>query len=148
MNISLRAAGPEDFQFCWNLYAEQAAWIVQTLRLPPQERYFRRTWKPSEVRIVLHNGVDVGWLQTRREGDALFLGQIYIAADFQRRGIGTRVMEMLMTDAQPMTLAVVKISPAVRFYKRLGFYAEREDHEKLFMRRTPGLTAPIANLRP
>ena len=148
MNIGLRAARPEDSNFCWVLYAREAAWIVDTLRLPPQEQYFRDTWKLSEVRIVVYDGNDIGWLQTHSEGDALFVGQIYIAADFQRRGIGTRVMQMLMEDARPVTLTVIKISPAVRFYKRLGFYAEREDAEKLFMRRTPGLAHPIANLRP
>lgn len=145
MNISLRAARADDYDFCWKLFQDEAAWVARALRLPPQEAHFCAAWERSEVNIVTRDGQDIGWLQTRAQDGALHLRQIFIAPGAQRRGIGTQVMEMLMD--RPMTLAVVKISPAVRFYKRLGFYVEREDGERLFMRRDPAVAAPLGSLR-
>jgi len=42
------------------------------------------------------NGVDVGWIQHREENGAIFLGSIYVTSAMQRKGIGTRVIQMLL----------------------------------------------------
>ena len=58
---------------------------------------------------------------------------------FQRQGIGTRVMQIVIEEAQrqskAVTLGVVKINPARRLYERLGFRTTGEDEYKLYMRR-------------
>ena len=55
----------------------------------------------------------------------------------QGRGIGTRVLQMLLEEAakesKVMTLAVVKISPARQFYEKRGFRATHEDEHKIYM---------------
>jgi GNAT superfamily N-acetyltransferase len=84
---------------------------------------------------------DTGWLQTTPAGDAIFLGQLYLKARFQRQGIGSRVVRLLIEEAastgKAVALAVVKINPARRLYERLGFRATHEDQHKIYMRREP-----------
>lgn len=95
----------------------------------------------SEVQIITLDGSDVGWLQTKIQDSKLFLAQIFVDSSFQCRGIGTEVMNRLISEAaradQPVVLGVVKINPAVRLYKRLGFQITHEDERKLYMRRDP-----------
>jgi len=56
----------------------------------------------------------------------------------QGRGIGTEVLDMLLTHAadqsKAMTLAVVKINPARYFYEKRGFRITHEDQHKFYMR--------------
>jgi ribosomal protein S18 acetylase RimI-like enzyme len=64
---------------------------------------------------------------------------MFVDRPFQRRGIGTEVMNRLIGEAarvnQTMRLNVVKINPAVRLYERLGFQVIREDDRKFYMKR-------------
>jgi ribosomal protein S18 acetylase RimI-like enzyme len=59
-------------------------------------------------------------LRRTTQGDALFLGQLFVEAAFQRRGIGTEVARRLIDEAacagQAVTLGVVKTNPALRLY--------------------------------
>ena len=116
-----------------------------------QATNFRKIWKAPETRIVSEAGRDIGWLQNRIEDGALFLAQIFLDPAFQNRGIGTNVLKGMLKDAEDsdlaMTLGVVRNNPALRLYKRLGFYVTGEDERKFYMRREPGVAAPIANLR-
>ncbi|HXO49861.1 MAG TPA: GNAT family N-acetyltransferase [Mycobacterium sp.] len=118
-------------------------WIIQTLNLDlaRHREVFARQWQLAEVRIITVAGEDVGWLQTALADDAIFLGQLYLDGRFQRHGIGSRVMHVLIEDAmhakKAITLAVVKINPARRLYDRLGFRVTHEDQHKVYMRREP-----------
>jgi hypothetical protein len=78
MRAVLRAARPEDFNYCADLYFDE---MERTLDVPTRERAaaaagFRGRWKVTEVRIITLDGVDIGWLQTRTKDDSLFLVQI------------------------------------------------------------------------
>jgi ribosomal protein S18 acetylase RimI-like enzyme len=59
----------------------------------------------------------------------------------QGKGIGTSVIQDLLHLAehrsQAVTLAVMKINPAVRLYQRLGFHPTHEDDYKVYMRADP-----------
>jgi ribosomal protein S18 acetylase RimI-like enzyme len=71
--------------------------------------------------------------------DGLFVAQLFVDGPFQGRGIGTEVMNQLIGEAaalnQPVSLAVVKINPAIRLYRRLGFRTTHEDDRKFYMKR-------------
>ena len=151
MDITLRPAQETDFAFCWGIYAAESAGLLHALNVDKasQGEYFRKRWSAREARIIALDGADIGWLQTRLQDGALFLAQFFIDPAFQNRGIGTVVMKRLLQEnaSQAMTLEVVRINPAQSLYKRLGFYVTREDEANAYMRREPGITAPIANLR-
>ena len=74
-------------------------------------------------------------------GNALFIAQLFVETRFQRRGIGTEVMNRILIKARaegrPITLGVVKSNPARRLYERLGFRITHEDNRKFYMKREP-----------
>ena len=81
------------------------------------------------------------------QGDTLFLAQLFVEASVQRQGIGTVVMNRIISEAahagQAVSLSVVETNPAIRLYERLGFQITHEDDRKFYMRREPG--APISD---
>jgi len=149
--IAFRPARAQDFDYCESLYFEEMKIIIQELNLDvaAQVDSFRKQWELSQVRIITFDGVDIGWLQSTPRDDALFLGQLFVDRSYQRRGIGTEVMNRIIADAtrvrQAVTLGVVKVNPALRLYERIGFRITHEDDRKFYMRRDPATEVPISN---
>jgi GNAT superfamily N-acetyltransferase len=143
--IALRPALAADLAFCRRINHETMRWIVEALfgwDEAEQTRKFDLKWNVEEVRIITvaaGDAWDAGWLQTAPLDDAIFLKQIYLDPLFQRQGIGTRVMQIVIGEAQQqskaVTLGVVKINPARRLYERLGFHITHDDEYKFYMRR-------------
>lgn len=133
MRIVFRAAQPQDFAYCRGLYFAKLQEVT-----PDQDSSFRQRWQIVEVRIITCDGTDVGWLQSRMQGDTLFLVQLFLDTAFQGKGIGTETLKRLMGEAEqsgvPMKLGVVKSNPARRLYERLGFRITHEDDRKFYMK--------------
>lgn len=146
--ITLRPAQSADVAFCRRVTHETMRWIVEQLfgwDEAQQVEKFARQWCVDEVRIITVGGEDAGWLQTAPLEDTIFLKQIYLDRPFQRQGIGTRVMQIVIDEAQrdgkAVTLGVIKTNRARRLYERLGFRITREDEYKFYMRREPDADA-------
>jgi GNAT superfamily N-acetyltransferase len=143
--IELRPALDHDFEYCRRLYFDEMRWIIEELRLDrtAQETSFRQEWNSTQVRIIVLDGSDVGWVQTIRKDDELFVAQMFVDGRFQRKGIGTKVMKRLISEATAFNLAVrlnvVRINPARRLYERLGFRVTHEDDRKFYMKRDAGV---------
>jgi ribosomal protein S18 acetylase RimI-like enzyme len=143
MPTVLRPARPDDFDFCSRLYFQGMEATIRQLKLDmvKQANSLRDSWHDAEVRIVTSDGTDIGWVQSSTTEGALYLEQIFIDAAFQRRGIGTEIIDGLIDQAtqagQPVTLGVVKTNPARNLYQRLGFRITHEDDRKFYMRRGP-----------
>jgi len=140
--IALRPARAADLAFCRHVTHETMRCIIEQLfgwDEDQQVEKFARQWNVDEVRIITIAAKDAGWLQTAPVEDAVFLKQIYLDRPFQRQGIGTRVMHIVIEEARrqskAVTLGVVKINPARRLYERLGFGTTGEDEYKFYMRR-------------
>lgn len=149
MQIALRPAGPQDFEYCKRLYFAGMKRIIEELNLDiaAQAVSFQEHWALTQVRIISVDSSDVGWLQSTMQEDGLFVAQLFVDGPFQRRGIGTEVMNRLIGEAarlnQPVRLAVVKINPAVRLYERLGFHTMHDDDRKFYMKRDPDSAVSI-----
>lgn len=149
MQIALRPAVTEDFEYCERLYFAGMKTIIEELHLDmtAQTITFREQWILTEVRIITANGSEVGWVQGTMRDAGLFVAQLFVDGPFQRQGIGTEVMNRLIGEAarlnQAVRLAVVKINPAVRLYERLGFHTTHEDDRKFYMKRDPDIPASI-----
>jgi ribosomal protein S18 acetylase RimI-like enzyme len=142
MTIDLRPACSDDYDFALKLYIEAirplaGAWIKWVEA--DQEAQFASLWRPNDARIIALDGHEMGWVEFRQTGNEVFLKQLYIAPAYQRRGMGTQVMRLLLEEqretAKSMALFVLKNNPARRFYERHGFEVVHETHSTLVMRR-------------
>ena len=149
MNVSLRAAVDADFEACRRTYFAEMDWVNERMGLKrdDQESMFRKLWNPAQVCIIQADGVDVGWLQTVVSKSEHMLGQIFVDAPFQRRGIGTEVLRRIIDEASrrrlPVRLAVVKFNPSRRLYERLGFRVTHEDDRKVYMTCDPDTASEV-----
>ncbi len=147
MQIVLRPAVTQDFEYCKRLYFTGMKKIIEELGLDmaAQTVGFHENWELAEVRIIAVGTSDAGWLQSSVRDDGLFVAQLFVDDPFQRQGIGTEVMNRLIGEAARLNLgvrlAVVKTNPALRLYERLGFHITHEDDRKFYMKRNPDIAA-------
>jgi GNAT superfamily N-acetyltransferase len=143
MRITLRNAVTQDFEYCRRLYFAGMKTIIEDLALDvaAQTASFPGQWVQEQVRIISADGADVGWLQSNVREGGLFVAQLFVDGPFQKQGIGTEVMKQLIGETsalnQAVSLAVVKINPALRLYERLGFRITHQDDRKFYMTRNP-----------
>lgn len=141
--LTFRPARTQDFEYCKRLCFAGMERIIDELNLDrnAQETSFEEQWELTQVRVLMVDGSDVGWIQSIKRKDELFLAQLFVDGPFQGRGIGTRAMHQLLaeagTDGNAVCLGVAKINPALRLYERLGFRITGEDERKFYMRRDP-----------
>ena len=74
-----------------------------------------------------------------RNSDCWKLVQFQLLPQYQGRGIGTKLLEELIADAQAnrvaITLSVLKVNPARSLYQRLGFRVTADNERSYEMRR-------------
>jgi GNAT superfamily N-acetyltransferase len=144
VNIALRTAYDRDVPFARNLYFETMREAIERVfgwDQGREEKNFAQFFKLDEVRIITNNNQDVGWIQEQISEESINLGSFYVDPTMQGRGIGTQVLRMLLDraacESKSMTLAVMKINPARRFYEKCGFRITHEDEHKFYMRAAP-----------
>ena len=102
-----------------------------------QRRMFDDRFDPSMILILQVEGHDAGLLEVKEGADHIFLARIEVMPAYQRKGIGTAVIESIVADSQkknrPVFLQVLRSNPARALYERLGFrvYEESPTHFKM-----------------
>nr|WP_314365015.1 GNAT family N-acetyltransferase [uncultured Achromobacter sp.] len=100
----------------------------------------------DDAHIVWVDGRPAGLFKHYRDPAGWHIVQIQIAPDFQGRGLGRRLLESILdqADAQgaPVTLNVLKSNPAQRLYAALGFTRVKETDLEYEMRYEPGAVRP------
>jgi GNAT superfamily N-acetyltransferase len=88
MQIVLRPALIQDFDFCKNLYFARMEEVIRELNLDrgAQGIAFRQQWSFKQTRIITARG-------------AIFLAELFIEGSFQRHGIGAAVIRRLIDEA-------------------------------------------------
>ncbi|MEP2641557.1 GNAT family N-acetyltransferase [Roseobacter sp.] len=139
--FDLRPARLDDFEFTRRLYIASMqplltalnAWNRDTI-----EAAFRSYFDLSEIKIVVVNGVDIGWQQVSITEDALCLDQLHLVPESRCRGIGTALIGAIVADARAqkkdVTLSFVNGNRAHALYRRLGFNTMSRDKTKTYMR--------------
>jgi len=84
MEISLRPALADDFSYCKRLYFEGMDRYVKKLRLDraAHEAGFSQQWELVQVRIIVLDSADVGWLQSFARDDGIFGRQLFVDGAF------------------------------------------------------------------
>ena len=142
--IRLRPTTEADYDFLWAvLQATMKEHIQRTSGWDDreQETWFRGRFDLAEMQVILYNGERVGSFSVDRAPERITLTGIVIAPPYQRRGIGTWLVQRLLAEADaariPVELRVLKGNPAKRLYERLGFLQVGEIETLDVMRRDP-----------
>ena len=92
----------------------------------------------DEVRVIMLDGQDVGWIQVSYTDQEFCLDQLHLIEKARNKGIGTALIKQTIADAakqgKNVSLSLVKGNRAVKLYKRLGFHQVAEDETKLHKR--------------
>lgn len=133
-NISLRNATPDDDAFLLDVYASTrldelngTGWDDnQKLTFIRMQFLVReRSYHDVESKIILLDDRPVGRMMVDRNDAAILLRDIALLTEYRNSGIGSRLIQELITEAaaagKEVHLHVLASSPAVRLYERLGF---------------------------
>lgn len=155
-DLELRLASPEDGPFLQQLFAttranelafmsggelQKKAFLA--LQFETQNRQFRLSYPQAENRVILWHGEPIGRLLVNEDDRELTLVDVSLLTDYRNRGLGTRLIRNLLSDAaaagKPVRLHVLSISAALRLYERLGFSRIGADAAYLEMISAPTL---------
>jgi GNAT superfamily N-acetyltransferase len=141
IGITLRRAGPDDYEFARELYFGCVGPLLKALgRYEPAAlaRRFDNAFRNRPSQVICADGEEIGWLQIWRNESKVHLDQVHLVERYRNRGIGSRLIRAVMARAEelslPLTLDVVRGNPAGALYLRLGFQVVAEDEELFTMR--------------
>jgi ribosomal protein S18 acetylase RimI-like enzyme len=126
-NISFRPVKTEDYDFLYKLHvATMKDYVKETWGWDEksQQDMFKKKFNPQEIEIITFKKKDIGMIVIEDKED-VFLRSIEIVPEYQKKGIGTYIMQVIINNAarksKPVLLYVLKVNPAQKLYERLGF---------------------------
>lgn len=143
-NLCLRPVAKADDEFLLSVYAStradelaQVPWSDEQKtqfvkwQFDLQRREYDRGYPAAQYDVILLNNHPVGRIWIGRDHQEIRLLDIAILPEFQKRGIGTVLLQWLIDEAKSVSKTLrhtvfVMNRDAQRFYKRLGF-VEIED---------------------
>jgi ribosomal protein S18 acetylase RimI-like enzyme len=141
-DVKLRAAVAADFGFARGVHHAGMRWLGERLHGRwddvRQDTRFKQKFVVDEVCIIVAGGDDAGYVQTADEAGSIVIKELHVDEAFQNRGIGTKVLRMLLAEARrmakPMMVTVVTFNPALAFYQRAGFRIVSEQDQRFCLR--------------
>ena len=142
--VDLRECREEDRVFVWEVRRQALREYVAAIwgwDEGAQREMFEQRFSPSGHQIIVVDGMDAGLLQLVDEGSNLMVGKIELLPEFQRKGVGTVLMNRILGEAQvrrgPVRLQVLRSNTSARrFYERLGFSVSGETDTHFQMERS------------
>ncbi|MGH2971459.1 MAG: GNAT family N-acetyltransferase [Gaiellaceae bacterium] len=105
-------------------------WRTGSGALPPEaEKYIVGWGRPGDLGVVADDDVGAAWVRlfTREDHGYGFVApdvpelSIGVAQEARGRGVGTALLEELLSRVGTVSLSVETDNPAVRLYERFGF---------------------------
>lgn len=148
--LSLRPITPCDTDFLLSVYASTRAdemklvdWpdtqktAFLTMQFQAQHSHYQTHYRGAAFAVIEWDGVAAGRWYVHRRADTLHVMDIALLPQFQRQGIGTALIGVLMHEAMDstrrITLYVEIFNTALRWYQRLGFQPIGEEGVNLLM---------------
>lgn len=136
--ISFRPICADDMPFLYDVYASTRELELSVVPWSPQEKedflrmqfnaqhvYYQEHYADARFEVILCDGQPAGRLYVQRRDDEIRVVDIALLPDFQRHGIGGKIMRDLIDEARaagvPVGIHVECNNPAMRLYERLGF---------------------------
>jgi ribosomal protein S18 acetylase RimI-like enzyme len=161
--VTLRPAREDDHEFLSRVYASTRAEELAPLPWSDEQRqaflaqqfhaqsvHYAANFADASFDVVLVDGERAGRIIVARREDELKLIDIALLPEHRGRGIGTRLMQPLLDEADDtgvkVTIYVERFNRALRLYERLGFVTVEDAGVYLRMeRRPPGGQVKIAS---
>ncbi|HSV61255.1 MAG TPA: GNAT family N-acetyltransferase [Variovorax sp.] len=84
----------------------------------------------SKVKVIVVTGAPAGVVYVEEAEEHRWIRTIFLLPAFQRQGIGSALLEQLVSGARqaskPIVLRVIKVNPARSLYDRAGFEVVKE----------------------
>ena len=132
--LTFREATNHDHNFLFNLHVRTMKTYVEQIwgwDEAKAMKMFRERVARGDYEVIVLNGVDIGAINCHRDKSTIYVSNIEILPEYQRRGLGTKVMERIIAEARrdglTVTLRVLKMNPARSLYERLGFVLTKKD---------------------
>lgn len=147
-SLALQPATEDDLPFLLTLRKTTMQEHLQRAGAPLDDDHHlaRIRYRFEGARIVWLDGRPAGLFKHGRDPAGWRIVQIQIDPAFQGRGLGRRLLEGVLDEADaegvPVTLSVLKGNPARRLYEALGFIPVEETDLEYEMRHEPGAVRP------
>src|SRR5262245_56693698 len=121
MQVSLRPAKPSDQEYLETLnercYREVVVSRFGEWNSALQHQFFQKKWIPSRYQIIVLGDAHIGALAVERRVDHVFLAELLIDPAHQKQGLGSEVVNQVLTDAAnaglPVRLQVLRKNRAL-----------------------------------
>ena len=125
----------QDEMNSWGWPAEQQE-IFARMQFNTRRASYATVFPDSVEFILLHGDVPAGSMITHTSSKEIRLIDIALLPEHRNCGIGTHLISRLRMDAAalqlPLTLHVLRSSPAAHLYRRLGF-TERPSNDEVYL---------------
>jgi GNAT superfamily N-acetyltransferase len=144
-NVTLRPATPRDTPLFYKVIdLTMREFILATWGRWDEERVQSEAQAHSKLpnaQVIQIDSVDVGVLVVSRYSTHIQVEQIYLLPQYQRSGIGSNLLNSIITEAAelsiPIRLRVMAVNPAKKFYEHLGFVVTETTSEFFEMEKMP-----------
>jgi len=106
----------------WSAAQQQA---FARMQFDVRRRYYSGAYPEAEECVILCDDSPAGSMIINRETGGLRVVDIALLPEHRNRGIGGSLLSDLLGEARalqlPLSLSVLRSSPAIRLYRRLGF---------------------------
>ena len=161
--VELRPVEPADEEFLLDVYASTRAdemalvdWPDEIKRaflrsqLTAQRADYESRFPDADYRVILVEGARAGRLWVARTAEQIRLLDIALLPEFQRRGVGERLLLGLIEESERAGLPLRHMvfqsnADGMRFYERLGFVRGGTAGAYVEMERAPSPTPPPAS---
>jgi GNAT superfamily N-acetyltransferase len=144
-NLTLRPATSEDSPLFYKVIdLTMREFILATWGRWDEARVQSESQTHSQLpnaQVIQVDGVPAGVLVVSRYSTHIQVEQIYLLPQYQRSGIGSNLMNSIITKAAglniPIRLRVMAVNPAKKFYEYLGFVVIETTPEFFVMEKIP-----------
>ena len=129
-DLTTRPVTPEDFTFCWSLYAPTvqehlAALIAGGWNAEKERERFRGIWQSDETHVIQYDGLPVGWISVRKGETEFEIQHLYVDPRYQRRGVASILINFVADEARKagkhVSAEVLKSSTVLDMARKTGF---------------------------
>lgn len=154
MTINLRAVTENDADFLYSVYAStrvdemaRVDWTTEQqevflrMQFNAQTQFYIANYPGAEFQVITLNDQPIGRLSIHRRDNEIRIMDIALLPDYRNLGIGSALLQDILEQGKnlnlPVTIHVEQFNPALRLYKRMGFYPKEDKGVYLLMEWSP-----------